>query len=90
MHLFADDDGMQLSACSAPADEDERKHAGPLLEMVAAKTGKPGRPPEKLRRIAADKGDDSDALRDFLKSGGIQPQIPRKKTQAENGDGLSA
>ncbi len=81
---------MPLSAYSAPANEDERKHVGPLLEMVAVKTGKPGRRPKKLRRIAADKGCDSDALRDFLKSRGIQPQISRKKTQAENRDGLSA
>ncbi len=72
------------------ANEDERKQVGPLLEMVAVKTGKPGRPPKKLRRIAADKGYDSDALRDFLKSRDIQPQILRKKTQAEDGDGLSA
>ena len=64
---------MQLAAYSATANEDERKQVGPLLEMVAVKTGKPGRPPKKLRRIAADKGYDSDALRDFLKSGGIQP-----------------
>ncbi|HSN23335.1 MAG TPA: hypothetical protein VLS45_04070 [Methylomicrobium sp.] len=43
MHLLADAEGMPLSAYSATADEDERKHAGPLLEMVAVKTGKPGR-----------------------------------------------
>ena len=79
IHLLVDAEGMPLSACSAQANEDERKHVGPLLEMIEVKTGKPGRPPKKLRRIAADKGYDSDALRDFLKSRGIQPQIPRKK-----------
>ena len=42
IHLLVDADGMPLSACSAPANEDESKHVGPLLEMVAVKTGKPG------------------------------------------------
>ncbi len=49
IHLLADDE-MPLSACSTTESEDERT----LLEMIAVKTGKPGRPPEKLRRIAAD------------------------------------
>lgn len=82
-HLSADAEGMPLPACSAPADEDERKQAGPLLEMIAVQTGKPGRPPQKLRRTAADKGYDSDPLRDFLKSKGIRPQIPRKKNASK-------
>ncbi|MGX9726658.1 MAG: hypothetical protein ACTFAK_04860 [Candidatus Electronema sp. VV] len=50
---------MPLSACSAPANKYERKQVGPLLEMIAVKTGKPGRPPQKPQRIAADKGYDS-------------------------------
>lgn len=79
IHLLVDAHGMPLSACSAPANEDERKQVGLLLEMVAVKTGKLGRPPKKLRRIAADKGYDPDALRKFLKEKGIQPQLPRKK-----------
>lgn len=78
IHLLVDAEGMPLSACSAPANEDERKQVGRLLETVEVKTGKPGRPPKKLRRIAADKGYDSDALRNFLKEKGVQPQIPRK------------
>ncbi|MGR0481464.1 MAG: transposase [Candidatus Electronema sp. V4] len=79
IHLIADADGMPLSACSAPANKDERKQVGPLLDMIAVKTGKLGRPPQKPQRIAADKGYDSDQLKDFLKRKGIRPQIPRKK-----------
>ena len=74
---------MPLSACSAPANKDERKQVGPLLEMIAVKTGKPGRSPRKPQRLAADKGYDSDPLRDFLKSKGIRPQIPRKKNASK-------
>ncbi len=82
IHLPADADGMPPAAYSAPADEDERKHVVTLLEMTAAKTGKPGRPPQKLRRTAAGKGYDSGPLRAFLNSGGIRPQIPGKKNAA--------
>ncbi len=82
IHLLVDADGMPLAAHSAPADEDERKHVVTPLEMIAARTGKPGRPPEKLRRTAADKGYDSGPLRAFLNSGGIRPQIPGKKNAA--------
>ena len=79
IHLLVDAQGMPLSAFSAPANEDERKHVGELLETVEVKTGKAGRPRKKVKRLAADKGYDSDALRNSLKDAGIQPQIPRKK-----------
>jgi transposase len=79
IHLLVDAEGMPLSACSAPANEDERKHVGKLIETVAVKTGKAGRPRKNVRRLAADKGYDADALRNFLKKKGIQPQIPRKR-----------
>ncbi len=52
IHLPADADGMTLEACSAPANEDERKHVGKLIETVAVKTGKAGRPRKNLRRLA--------------------------------------
>lgn len=79
IHLPVDAQGMPLSAFSAPANEDERKHVEELLETVEVKTGKAGRPRKKIRRPAADKGYDSDAMRKLLKEKGIQPQIPRKK-----------
>jgi len=79
IHLLVDAQGMPLSAFSAPANEDERKYVGELLETVEVKTGKAGRPRKKVKRLAADKGYDSDALRNSLKDAGIQPQIPRKR-----------
>ena len=42
IHLLVDADGMPLSACSAPANEDERKHAGTLIETVAVKKNRKG------------------------------------------------
>ncbi len=40
---------------------------------------KPERPRKNVRRLAAEKGYDTEALRNFLKKKGIQPQIPRKR-----------
>ena len=71
-----------MSAAVTPADGDERKQAEHLVETVVVKTRKPGRPPKKIKRIAGDKGYDSQKLRAFLLSKGIAPQIPRKKNAA--------
>ena len=89
IHLLVDAQGMPLSAFSAPADEDERRHVEELLEAVEVKTGKARRPRKKVRRLAADKGYDSDALRNSLKEKGIQPQIPRKSNAKKDADGQS-
>ncbi len=51
---------MQLTAYSAYSNEDERKHVGRLIETVAVKTGKAGRPRKNVRRLAVDKGYDAD------------------------------
>jgi transposase len=69
---------MPVSAVSSPANGDERKQVAHLIETVEVKMGKPGRPPKKIKRIAGDKGYDSQKLREFLLSKGITLQIPRK------------
>ena len=79
IHLIVDAEGMPLSACSTPANADERKQVQSLLDGIEITTGRPGRPAKKLRRLAADKGYDSEELRKQLRIQGIQPQIPRKK-----------
>ncbi len=85
IHLLADADGMPLPAFSAPADKDERKQVRPLLEMIEVKTEKPGRPPQKLRRIAADKGYDSDQLRDFLRKRHSAANSKKKECRQKTG-----
>ncbi len=86
IHLPVDIDGMPLSAISSPANGDERKQVEHLLKIIEVKTGRPGRPPKKIKRIAGDKGYDPEELRKILRSKGIQPQLPRKKN-AEAGCG---
>ncbi|MGR0481790.1 MAG: transposase [Candidatus Electronema sp. V4] len=56
------------SACSKPADA-----------LDGIETGRVGRPAKKMRRLAADKGYDSEEIRKNLRAKGIHPQIPRKK-----------
>ncbi|MGR0480658.1 MAG: transposase [Candidatus Electronema sp. V4] len=68
IHLIADSEGMPLSACSKPADA-----------LDGIETGRVGRPAKKMRRLAADKGYDSEEMRKNLRAKGIHPQIPRKK-----------
>jgi transposase len=80
IHLLVDAEGMPVSAVSTPADGDERKQAAHLVETAEVKTGKPGRPPKKIKRTAGDRGYDSQQLREFLLGKGIAPQIPRKST----------
>lgn len=79
IHLLVDAEGMPLSAVTTAANEDERKQVEPLLDQIEVKTGRAGRPPKKTRRLAGDKGYDSEKLRTFLRHKGIQPQLPRKK-----------
>ncbi|MCP4118908.1 MAG: IS5 family transposase [Desulfobacteraceae bacterium] len=86
IHLPVDSEGMPLSAVTTAANEDERKQVGPLPEKIEVKTGKPGRPPKKPKRIAGDKGYDSQELREFLKRKGIRPQIPRKRNAKKTGE----
>ncbi|MGR0482090.1 MAG: transposase [Candidatus Electronema sp. V4] len=77
--IFPEKEGMPRSACSEPADADERKQVKPLLDGIEIETGETGRPAKKMRRLAADKGYDSEELRKNLMAKGINPQIPRKK-----------
>ncbi|MGR0482811.1 MAG: transposase [Candidatus Electronema sp. V4] len=79
IHLIADSEVMPLSVCSTPVDADERKQVKPLLDGIEIETGRVGRSAKKMRRLAADKGYDSEELRKNLSGKGIHPQIQRKK-----------
>lgn len=79
IHLLVDREGMPLSALTTAANGNEREQVLPLLEQLVVRTNKPGRPPKKPKKLAADKGYDKQELRDKLKKKGIQAQIPRRK-----------
>ena len=75
IHMLVDGEGMPLSAGTTPANGNQPAQVDTLLEQVKIQTGKPGRPAKRVKRIAADKGYDSQALRESLGRKGIQPQI---------------
>lgn len=78
IHTLTEANGMPLANKTTPANGDERAQVIPLLDAVAPKTGKPGRPRKRLRVIAADKGYDSKELRSTIRRRGIKPQLPKR------------
>jgi Transposase DDE domain len=50
----------------------------PRLDAVTIKTGTRGRPRKRPKVLAADKGDDSKALRQRVRQRGIRPQWPKR------------
>ena len=62
--LLVESDVISMSACLSPLNGDESEHIG----YGCCKD-------RKVRRLAADKGYDADALRNFFKNERIQPQI---------------
>ena len=54
---------MPLAPSVTPANADERQDVLPLLDSVEVKTGRPGRPPKKVKVLATDKGYDANELR---------------------------
>jgi transposase len=81
IHLLVDGKGMPLSVTTTSASESERAQVYPLLERVRLYHGY-GRPKHCPKEIHADKGYDSKALRTFLRSKGIKPNIPKRTWKA--------
>lgn len=80
-HLLVDGKGMPLSVTATSAAGSERKQVSPLLQKVRVYHGY-GRPKHCPKEIHADKGYDSKALKIFLRSKGIKPNIPKRKWKA--------
>ena len=78
IHLLVDANGMPLAGSVTAANGNERTEAIENVRSVHV-AGNVGRPKGAPRRIAADKGYDSKALRDLLRRMGIQPEIKRRK-----------
>ncbi len=78
IHTFSAADGMPLCCTTTPANGSERAQVVPLLDGVKVETGKPGRPPKRVKVLACDKGYDSNELRETIRRRGIRPQIPKR------------
>jgi hypothetical protein len=87
LHSLTEAGGMPLAACTTPAHGDECAQVMPLLDAVVINTGKRGRPRKRPKVLAADKGDDSEALRQQLRRRGLRAQLPKRvwKTRRPRG-----
>jgi transposase len=87
LHSLTEGAGMPLAACTTPANGDERAQVLPLLDALRLRTGKRGRPRNRLQVLATDKGDDATDLRQRLRKRGIRAQIPKRvwKTRKPRG-----
>jgi transposase len=79
IHLITDANGMPISACTTPANGNERQQVLPLIDRIKVKTAKVGRPKKRFKVIAADRGYDAKWLRQSLRQRGIRGQIPKRK-----------
>ena len=69
---------LPLSVRTTPAHGDERAQVIPRLETLPVRTGKRGRPRQRLKMLAADQGDYAKDLRPRLRSRGLRAQIPQR------------
>jgi transposase len=76
--LVADGTGIPLGALVESAQKSEVRLAEPTLATVRVPRAR-GRPRSRPGEVVADKGYDSDALRQRLRARGIRPCIPRKR-----------
>ena len=78
IHSLTEGNGMPLANRTTPANGDERAHVVPRLEAVKVRTGQRGRPRQRLKVIATEKGDEAQALRQTLRKRGIRAQRPKR------------
>jgi len=82
-HRLTDGGGMPFANRTPPAHGDERAQGIPLLEAVKGHTGRRGRPRQRLRVIATDKGDDAKARRQAIRKRGSRAQLPKRVWQTK-------
>lgn len=80
-HILVEGKGYPLAWSTTAANGSEREEAEKLIEQRKVKSGKPGRPKQRPKKIACDKGYDSKELRQKFRSKGIKPEIPKRKWQ---------
>lgn len=83
VHLVVDGHGIPLAATITAGQAHECKHLAPTLEAVRL-PGKKGRPRQRPKRLAGDKGYSYPGIRAYLRRRGIQAVIPTRKDQGVN------
>ncbi len=78
IHLACDSHGFPLAVMLSPGQEADSRYFMPLLEQISL-PGSKGRPRKRCRCVLADKGYDSQILRQYCDRYGMQPIIPLRK-----------
>jgi transposase len=76
--VLTDAEGVPLVVQTVPANQHDVTTLLPLVVDMPAVGGKPGRPKRKPAKLLADKGFNSQPLRDILKWLGIEPLLPKR------------
>ncbi len=77
---MTDAHGVPLVIQTVPANQHDSTTLLPLVVEIPAVAGKRGRPKQKPATLMADKAFDDQALRGLLRWLGIQPYIPKRRT----------
>ena len=77
-HILVDNNGMPLAARTTPASSSEQNEVIDLLESARVPNPKGGRPKSCPKELQADRGYDSQKLREQIRSKGVRPIIPRR------------
>src|SRR5256885_6645909 len=75
-HLAVDAAGTPLAIRLAPGNENEQRHLLPLVDELLARGLRP-------RELWADRGYDTEALREQLRERSIEPRISRKRPRGQ-------
>jgi transposase len=86
--VITDAQGIPLAAILTSANTNDVTQLKPLVQAIPAVRGKPGRPRHRPRRVQGDRGYDAKALRDWLRTLGIQPVLARRNTPHGSGLGV--
>lgn len=84
--VLTDGNGIVLSTAVTKANQNDTTMLKELVDAIPRVRGKPGAPRQRPEYLLADRGYDSEKLREWLRQHGIEPFIARRKT--EHGSGL--
>ncbi|MCK9712290.1 IS5 family transposase [Pseudomonas syringae pv. syringae] len=87
IHLACDSHGFPLAIMLSPGEQADSRHFMPLLDQISL-PGSRGRPRKRCRYVLADKGYDSQVIRQYCDRYGMQPVIPLRKMHRKPRPGL--
>ncbi len=85
LHVRIEGNGKPMTFVVTPGQQHESTVAEQLVEQGPVRTGKPGHPRRRPKRLVGDKGYSSRKFRTFLRRRGIRITIPHKRNETRTG-----